>query len=123
MNAQGFNEGQKYTAADIRYTQKGNTIYATMMDWPSTTEVTMKALSTGSKSTDDTIVKIKEVKLLGYGNIPFTQTPQGLRITLPANPTNPIAPVLALTITHNYGFININSTTKVCLKLLWCCLL
>ncbi|MDE6832150.1 MAG: alpha-L-fucosidase, partial [Muribaculaceae bacterium] len=34
MNAQGFNEGQKYTSADVRYVSKEDRIYATIMAWP-----------------------------------------------------------------------------------------
>lgn len=93
LNAQGFNEGIKYSAADVRYVQKGNTIYATIMAWPQDTKFTFKAL--GQKATTNP-GKIKNVKLLGGAKVPFKQSKDGLAVTLPATHPNEIAPVLAI---------------------------
>lgn len=34
LNAQGFNEGTNYTAADVRYVEKKGTVYASLLGWP-----------------------------------------------------------------------------------------
>ena len=77
----------------MRYVQKGNTIYATIMAWPQATKFTFKAL--GQKATTNP-GKIKNVKLLGGAKVPFKQSKDGLTVTLPATHPNEIAPVLAI---------------------------
>ncbi len=90
LNAQGFNEGIKYSAQDVRYVQKGkNHIYATIMMWPKAGDFTLKALK------DE---RVKGVRLLGYGKLKFRQSGEGLVVTLPAEHPNEIAPVLAITL-------------------------
>jgi alpha-L-fucosidase len=59
MNGPGFNEGKiKYDAKDIRFNQKGNILYATVMGVP-TDNVSVKSL--GKKD----IAKIKSIEILG----------------------------------------------------------
>lgn len=118
MKEQGFNEGQKYSAADVRFVQKAGTIYATIMAWPDSTNsgeaANGKATNANGKATNaangevDYTIKslgadaptysgeITAVELLGYGAIPFRNAADGLHVTLPANHPNPIAPVLAI---------------------------
>ena len=105
MNAQGFNEGQKYSAKDVRYVQKAGVVYATIMDWPTAEEgakgvtvpFTLQALSKGSTSACG---KVTGVTLLGYGKVKFKQTATGLTVQLPTSAAAPSAvpvPVLRIT--------------------------
>ncbi|ULT40649.1 alpha-L-fucosidase [Niabella defluvii] len=49
LNGQGFNEGRtKFSAADIRFTQKGQTLYATVMKWPEDGKVLIQNLGSMS---------------------------------------------------------------------------
>ena len=95
MNAQGFNEGQKYTAADIRYVQKGKAVYATALGWPDTGMMVMKSLAKGSPCYKG---KVKSVELLGYGKVGYTCDEDGLKVMLPEKKPNGIAPVLKVKI-------------------------
>ena len=74
-----------YTAQDVRFTQKGNTLYAILMAWPENHEALIKALGAGSA--DLSGKKIAAVSLLGHpGKIQYTQESAGLRIQMPATP-------------------------------------
>lgn len=90
LNAQGFNEGEfaKADAREIRFTTKGRVLYAIPLAWPENGTVTIQSLAKGKK-------KIGRVELLGYGKVKFTQTANGLTVTLP-KPVNTIAPVLRI---------------------------
>lgn len=94
MNAQGFNEGQKYTAADIRFTKKDGTVYATLMGWPEESECVIKSFA---KDADTYSGDVTSVKLLGHGDVEFRHESDGLHIVLPSTRPNEIAPVLAIT--------------------------
>ncbi len=92
INAQGFNEGS-YTKAgpdEIRFTQKGKVLYATALAWPEGRSLLVKSLSR------DKFRKVRSVELLGYGRLKFTQSAEGLRVTLPEQNLNDIAPVLKI---------------------------
>lgn len=95
LNAQGFNEGSysSVTAQEIRFTQKGNSLYVTALSWPDDRAVIVKSLSTGNELYP---FEIKEVELLGYGNVEFMRTSVGLEIRLPNQRLNKIAPVLRI---------------------------
>ena len=88
INAQGFNDGEyaKATAAEIRFTQTDKHIYATALSWPEDMTVRIKRLAK---------VKIKNMELLGYGKVKFTQTDEGVTVVLPKKVNN-IAPVLKI---------------------------
>jgi alpha-L-fucosidase len=77
----GFNESKKpdLGAADIRYTTKGSTLYAFVQGWPGST-VSLPALgTTGSPG------KVRAISLLGGASgLQFTQSPEALSVTLPA---------------------------------------
>ena len=103
MNAQGFNEGQKYSAQDVRYVQApspsgkagdGAPVYATIMVWPQAGTFSFKALGFASTHYSG---KVKSVRLLGYGNVAFTQDSDGLNVTVPATHPNEIAPAFVIT--------------------------
>ncbi|WP_343672306.1 alpha-L-fucosidase [Chitinophaga sp.] len=82
LNAYGFNEGQgkPYVAADIRFTTKGKTLYATMLGWPENNTITVKALAENNE-----VGKVNQVSLLGNSRLKFEQTPEGLKVQLPDN--------------------------------------
>ncbi|MGB5666888.1 MAG: alpha-L-fucosidase [Maribacter sp.] len=74
-------EGQNkdFTGQDIRFTQKGNKLYAIMMEWPKNGKVTIESLSTTSDYEKD--IEIKGVRLLGSDvKIGYDQTEAGLII-------------------------------------------
>lgn len=89
INAQGFNDGNyaKAGSNEIRFTQKGNTVYATALEWPKDMVMNIKSLANES---------IKSVELLGYGKVKFTQNPTELLVILPEK-CNTLAPVLKVT--------------------------
>lgn len=94
LNEQGFNEGINYSASDVRYVVKEGTVYATIMVWPSAGEFTFKTFSIASPYYNG---KVKSVRLLGAGDVPFTFDEYGLTVQVPAKHPNEIAPVFAIT--------------------------
>ena len=73
---------QSYTSRDIRFTAKGDSLYAFVLAWPESREATIKALSSNSPQVAGR--KIAEVSLLGYGGkLAWTQDEQGLTVKLP----------------------------------------
>lgn len=95
LNAQGFNEGaySKATAKEIRFTQNGQKLYATVLAWPEERQVLIKSLADGNSLYPS---KIKKVELLGYGKVSFTRTLNGLLVNLPDKQVNKIAPVFKI---------------------------
>ena len=93
LHAQGFNENNNYSAQDVRFVQRGDTVFATIMRWPEERSYTIKSLGMASGYVDG---EVKSVELLGYGSVPFTNKEEGLVVTLPEENTNAIAPVLAV---------------------------
>ena len=67
-------------AADIRYTTKGDTLYAITLDWPG-----KKAVFPALKANSELYEKeIRSVTLLGHeGDLKFARTNQGLEVFLP----------------------------------------
>lgn len=93
--AQGFNEGKgrPYTAADVRFTQKGNVIYAIVMGAP-TNGVSIKSLGQSSIPGE----KIKSVKMLGsWRGVRWQETDGALEIAQPKNFPNDFANVFKVT--------------------------
>ncbi len=76
----GFTEEHEvhYTAKDIRFTVKGNVLYAICLDWPGE-EVTIKTLRRLYKS------EIKSIKMLGVDEeLEWSLTKEGLTIKTPS---------------------------------------
>jgi alpha-L-fucosidase len=72
-------KNEPFTARDIRFTTKGDTLYATLLDWPGDGAVTINALTSGA-------LKIGKVELLGSGAaVKWSQDATGLKIQLPAD--------------------------------------
>jgi alpha-L-fucosidase len=68
---------QVYSIQDIRFTAKGNDVYAFIMQWPQEATIAIKSLAR-----DKAVVT--SVKLLGHdGELPFEQSPTQLTVTVP----------------------------------------
>ena len=94
MTAQGFNEGQAYSAQDVRYVEKDGTVYATIMAWPAAGGFTFKAFSIAESSYSG---EVDKVTLLGGGEVEFTHDINGLTVQIPSTKPNNIAPVFRIT--------------------------
>ncbi len=92
INAQGFNEKNDYTSADIRFVQRDGIVYATTLRYPEGRTCVLKSLGTASGNCSE----IASVKLLGYGDVDFAAGPDGLVITMPEEKVNDIAAVFAV---------------------------
>lgn len=69
------------TAKDVRFTTKGNTLYAIVLDWPKDNELIIHSLKQGN---DLYKLDIKSIELLGHdGDLNFKTDSDGLKITLP----------------------------------------
>ncbi len=91
-----FNESKRkdLTAADVRFTTKGKTLYALIMGWPAGGTTTIASLGPGG---GHRVGKIDHVALLGHGDrLKFTQDASGLRVELPAEPPSEHAVVLKI---------------------------
>jgi alpha-L-fucosidase len=70
-----------YTAADIRFTVKGDTLFAIALAWPEDCKLTIKSLAAGSKLTRR---EIKTVQMLGSkAQVKWTRNAGGLMVELP----------------------------------------
>jgi alpha-L-fucosidase len=81
VSAGHFNEkNTQFSAEDIRFTRKGNVLYALLLGWPGAgAKVTIASLAPTKWSG-----KIRAVTLLGQADPrPFTMTGAGLQVTLP----------------------------------------
>lgn len=77
-----LNNNPRYTAEDVRFTTKGDTLYATFMAWPGT-EGVIKSLAVGGADTP--AGKITSIEMLGNASLlEFGQTETGLKIRMPA---------------------------------------
>ena len=95
LNAQGFNEGAygNATAQEIRFTQTEKSLYVTLLAWPEEKKAVIKSLSEGNELYP---AEIKNIELLGYGEVEFSRTPEALIIELPEKTLNRIAPVFKI---------------------------
>jgi alpha-L-fucosidase len=83
-----------YTPKDIRFTTRGDTLYAMVMKWPDDASVTVTSLATSQPVKG----KVERVELLGHGEpLQFTQDGEGLKVKFPAE--KPCDYIYALKIT------------------------
>jgi alpha-L-fucosidase len=89
-----FNErnARAYTAQDIRFTRKGETLYAFALGWPADGNLTIKTLARNAAALPK---PVQRVELIGAGPVKFKQDADGLKLTLPGQPPNEYA----------YGFV------------------
>jgi alpha-L-fucosidase len=81
----GARDVRPYTAEDVRFTMKGDTLYAFIMVWPETHGTVIKSLAASSPQIAGR--KVTHVSLLGHwGRLKWTQDDQGLNVELPATP-------------------------------------
>ncbi len=74
-----FKEDAAFTAEDVRFATKGETLYAFVLGWPKQA-ITIRTLGTSAG-------RVTGVRLLGYhGSIEWGQGPSGLTISLPPDP-------------------------------------
>jgi alpha-L-fucosidase len=91
----GARDVRGYTAEDVRFTMKGDMLYAFIMVWPETRSVSVKSLATSSPHIDGR--KVAHVSLLGHwGHLAFTQDENGLNVKLPARPPSASAVTLKI---------------------------
>ncbi len=70
----------QYTAKDFRYTTKGDTLYAFVMDWPGAgKEIRFKLITPYNAA----IKPIESVTMLGVGAVEWEQDGMGLHVTMP----------------------------------------
>jgi alpha-L-fucosidase len=91
-----FNDTKRspFTGQDVRFTRKGDQLFAVIMAWPGTT-ANIKALATNSP-----LVKgnVKSVALLGHkGKLEWTRNESGLSVTMPGNKPCDFAYTLKIT--------------------------
>jgi alpha-L-fucosidase len=85
LSAQGFNEGKgrPFTAADIRFTTRGERLYAIALGWPDGGRLVVKSLVEGGPDAGE----IRSVRLLGApGQLRWSRDREGLTVQLPATP-------------------------------------
>jgi len=72
-----------YTSKDIRYTKKGNTVYAIVLGWPGNNfPITLTAFTT--EILGKHVPKVKSISILGYkGKVSFTLDSEGLHFKTP----------------------------------------
>jgi alpha-L-fucosidase len=87
--------GPSYTAEDIRFTTKGDALYAFVGAWPEARVAKIKSLANGSPQLRD--ARVTNISLLGYGGkITWTQDARGLSINLPEKPPSQHAVTLKI---------------------------
>ncbi|MDM8159859.1 alpha-L-fucosidase [Labilibaculum sp. K2S] len=84
INSQGFNEGKgvAYSSKDIRFTKKGDALYAVVMDWPENdNEIRIKSLALNCPYYID---NFNNVKMLGGDIVSYKFDNEGLVVKLPS---------------------------------------
>ncbi|HPD17815.1 MAG TPA: alpha-L-fucosidase [Planctomycetota bacterium] len=77
-----FGEDFAYSAKDIRFTTKGETLYAIALGWPADRQLAIRSLA---RPEGENANAITSISLLGSNaQLPWKQTPEALVVTLPA---------------------------------------
>ena len=93
IHAQGFNERNDYSSKDIRFVERNDTVFTTILRWPEERKVVVKSFGEESPYYSG---EVKSVELLGHGKLQFENSKEGLVVELPEQNTNEISPVLAV---------------------------
>jgi alpha-L-fucosidase len=83
-----------YTAEDVRFTKKGDILFAILMGWPDNGKATIKSLAEGAANFPR---KVAKVELLGSGEVKFTRDASGLVATMPQEKPHDFAYALKVT--------------------------
>ena len=85
LSRQGFNEkrSKPYTPEDIRFTAKGDLIYAIALAYPENHQLTIKSMREGSLYLKKSISKVSLVG--GEASLKFSVNAEGLHVQLPEN--------------------------------------
>jgi len=93
-----FKEDFNYSAKDIRFTTKGQTLYAIALGWPEDNNLLLRSLAATGDAEQN---KIEKVELLGHdGALKFTQTTNGLAVELPGEKLSDLTCSLRITGAH-----------------------
>ena len=85
----GAADVRPYTAEDVRFTTKGDLLYAFVMAWPADGKATIKSLAQGNANYPREVAR---VELLGHqGPLAFARGTTGLVVTLPETKPNEYA--------------------------------
>lgn len=86
-SSSAFNEShaRPFTASDLRFTTRGETLYVFALGWPQDATLRVKSLAEGNSLYPG---PIRSVEMLGAGPVRFTRTADALVITLPPRPAN-----------------------------------
>jgi alpha-L-fucosidase len=84
-------QAKPFTAGDIRFTRKGRSLYAILLDLP-TGETAIKSL--GSQALPDAV--IEHVQVLGGPAVRFTRDGDALRLTIPRSGDDEFVPALRI---------------------------
>ena len=90
----GARDVRPYGAEDVRFTAKGDRVYAFVMGWPEGGKVVLTSLAAGSTHFPRPIAR---VELLGGGALTFTRDATGLTVALPARKVGDYAYGLRIT--------------------------
>ncbi len=86
-----FKEDFNYSATDIRFTTKGQSLYAIALGWPADGRLQVRSLAAAAGP-------VTAVRLLGYnGSVEWRQSDEGLIVTVPAQPISPYTCALEIT--------------------------
>jgi alpha-L-fucosidase len=77
----GARDVRAYTSEDVRFTSKGEIVYAFLMSWPAGGKATIKSLAQGSENFPKEIARVE--LLGGEGPLTFTRDSSGLVVNLP----------------------------------------
>ena len=90
-----FKEDFKYSAKDLRFTTKGQTLYAIALGWPAENQMLIRSLAATGDTTQN---QIEKVGLLGLeGDLKFSQSTNGLLVELPAEKLSDLTCALRIT--------------------------
>jgi len=88
-------KNKSFSGQDIRFTEKGDKLYAIMMAWPKDGEVSIKSLGSASEFAKG--VSVKGIKLLGSdAKVTFKQTAEGLEVSNLGSKSGDFAHVLEI---------------------------
>ncbi|GAA3142165.1 alpha-L-fucosidase [Nonomuraea salmonea] len=91
---EGYNEADRaYGPGDIRFTRRGETVYATLLAWPKDRTAVITSLGTSAGLLRR---RPQRVELLGYGPVSWRLAPDALRADLPPVPPTTAAYMLKI---------------------------